>query len=249
MEWEAVLEWKGNRTSKGRALSSVGWGTPNFKLKGWSGKLDLSGKGTGLWTDGRSLVSGGTHQIFKLNEWDGKLELQGKGSKGWGGKLDWSGKQRGLWTEGRSLVSGGTSWALAFKNCKNPGPVNKSQRTRRRLVCRPWVFGVLRSAASSNQKTIGITKKTKKTRLTDKMGSSNAKSLEKTQKTKKTKTHRQNGAWLAHFVCEFWFFWFFWFSLWFFYVGRAHFVCEFWFLGFFWFSLWFFLCWKSPFCL
>ena len=29
---------------EGRALSSVGWGTPIFKLKGWDGKLDFGRK-------------------------------------------------------------------------------------------------------------------------------------------------------------------------------------------------------------
>ena len=64
MGWEAGLEWKGKRTSEGRALSSVGWGTPNFKLQGSDGMLDLSGKGRGLRKEGRSLVSGGAHQFL-----------------------------------------------------------------------------------------------------------------------------------------------------------------------------------------
>ena len=51
------------RTLEGRALSSVGRDTPNVKLKGWDGKLDLSGKGRGLRKKGRCLVSGGAHQI------------------------------------------------------------------------------------------------------------------------------------------------------------------------------------------
>ena len=82
-----------NKDFEVRALSSVGWGTTNFKLKGWCGKLDLSGKGRGLRKEGSCLVWGWGTPILKLEDWDGMLDLSGKG--------------RGLRKEGRSLVSGG----------------------------------------------------------------------------------------------------------------------------------------------
>ena len=115
MGWEAGLEWKGKRTSEERALSSVGWGTPDFKLKGWNGKLDLSGKGRGLWKEGRCLVSGGVHQFLNsrvgMGSWtsEGKVKRTSEGRslssigcgtpnfklKGWDGKLDFGRKSDG----------------------------------------------------------------------------------------------------------------------------------------------------------
>ena len=41
-------EGKVTGTSKGRALSSIKWGTPNFKLKICDGKLNYRDKGRGL---------------------------------------------------------------------------------------------------------------------------------------------------------------------------------------------------------